>query len=84
MSEAVVIFSVVLALLVVLATFILWLTKDLLIGVLSSAVISLVASIFFLILQAPDVAITEASVGAALTTGFFIFALKYVGRREDD
>uniref|UniRef100_A0A7C2K589 DUF4040 domain-containing protein n=1 Tax=candidate division WOR-3 bacterium TaxID=2052148 RepID=A0A7C2K589_UNCW3 len=84
MSEAVVIFSVILAFLVVLATFILWLTKDLLIGVLSSAVISLVASIFFLILQAPDVAITEASVGAALTTGFFIFALKYVGRREDD
>ena len=84
MSEAVVIFSVVLALLVVVSTFILWLTKDLLIGVLSSAVISLVASIFFLILQAPDVAITEASVGAALTTGFFIFALKHVWRREDD
>ncbi len=84
MSELVLIFSIVLALLVVVATFVLWLTKDLLVGVLASAVVSLVASIFFLVLQAPDVAITEASIGAALTTGLFLYALKHVGRREDD
>jgi multicomponent Na+:H+ antiporter subunit B len=84
MSETVIILSIVLAILVVVATFVLWLTKDLLVAVLASAVISLVSSIFFLILQVPDVAITEASIGAALTTGFFLFAMKYIGRNEDD
>ncbi len=84
MSELVLIFSIVLAVLVVVATFVLWLTKDLLVGVLASAVVSLVASIFFLVLQAPDVAITEASIGAALTTGLFLYALNRIGRKEDD
>ncbi len=73
-----------LSLVLVVATFVVWLSKDLLVAILGSAVVSLVASIFFLILQAPDVAITEAAIGAGLTTGILLYAMKKAGRYEDD
>ena len=38
----------------------------------------------FLILQAPDVAIAEAAVGAVLTTVIFIIALKKTTKKEDE
>ncbi|MGB9824582.1 MAG: hydrogenase subunit MbhD domain-containing protein [Candidatus Hydrothermia bacterium] len=84
MSLYLTIIGAVLFFLIIVATFVLWLTSDLLVAVLASAAISLVSSLIFLILQAPDVAITEASIGAALTTGIFLYALKRVGRREND
>lgn len=73
-----------LSLVLVVATFVIWLTKDLLVAILASAIVSLIASIFFLVLQAPDVAITEASIGAGLTTGILLYAMKIAGRYEDD
>jgi len=44
---------------------------------------SLLVSLEFFILQAPDVAIAEAGVGAVLTTAIFIFAIKGTRRREE-
>ncbi len=64
------------------AVFVAWFTKDLLVAVLASGVISLISSALFLILQAPDVAITEASIGAGLTTGIFVYVLKKTERFE--
>jgi len=52
--------------------------KDLLYAVLATGVISLILSIFFYILQAPDVALTEAAIGIALTTIIFIITFVYV------
>jgi len=40
------------------------------------------SSILYLILQAPDVAITEAAIGAGLTTGIFVYVLKKTERFE--
>ncbi len=57
--------------------------RDLLICVISLCVMSLVLSLEFYILQAPDVAIAEAGVGAALTTAIYIYALKGTTRKED-
>jgi len=37
----------------------------------------------FYILQAPDVAIAEAGIGAALTTAIFILAIKGTVREEE-
>ena len=45
---------------------------DLINAVIAAALVSLIASILFYFLQAPDVAMAEASIGAALTTAIFI------------
>ncbi len=56
--------------------------KDLLYSVLSLSLLSLLTSILFFILNAPDVAITEAAVGAALTTVIFIFGIRRTERED--
>ena len=58
--------------------------KDLLSSVIVAGVVSLIASILFYFLQAPDVAMAEAAIGAALTTAIFIFAIKKTKRQEEN
>ncbi len=58
-------------------------TKDLLSSAIAMGVASLVVSIMFLLLQAPDVAITEASIGAGLTMAVFVYAIGKTGRWEE-
>jgi len=48
---------------------------DLPVAILASGLVSLVASILFVILAAPDVAMTEAAIGSGLTTFLFFFIL---------
>jgi uncharacterized MnhB-related membrane protein len=50
--------------------------RDLLSSVVSLATFSLLLSLEFYILQAPDVAIAEAGIGAGLTTAIYIIALR--------
>lgn len=50
--------------------------RDLLSSVISLAVFSLLLSLEFFILQAPDVAIAEAAIGAGLSTAIYIIALR--------
>ena len=57
-------------------------TKDLMASVIGAGFVSLVASIVYLYLQAPDVAMTEAAIGAGITTFIFIIAIRKTGRRE--
>ena len=57
--------------------------RDLLSAAIALAAFSLLLSLEFYILQAPDVAIAEAGVGAALTTAIFILAIKATKRMED-
>lgn len=59
------------------------LLRDLLASVISFAVLSLLLTIVFFLLNAPDVAIAEASIGAALTTVIFIISIKLTRRREE-
>ncbi|MCD6473614.1 MAG: DUF4040 domain-containing protein [Thermoplasmata archaeon] len=58
-------------------------TKDLLSSAIAMGIASLVVSIMFLVLQAPDVAITEASIGAALTMAVFVYAIGKTRRWEE-
>jgi uncharacterized MnhB-related membrane protein len=60
------------------------LQKDLLYAVISTGVISVVLSVFFFLMQAPDVALTEAAIGIALTTIIFIITIRNTTRYEDD
>jgi len=50
--------------------------KNLIAAVISMAVFSLILSLEFYVLQAPDVAIAEAGVGAGLTTAMYLLAIK--------
>ena len=56
--------------------------KDLISAAVALGVVSLIVSILFYILQAPDVAITEASIGAGLSMAVLIFAIKHTERWE--
>ena len=56
--------------------------KDLLASVISLAIMSLLLSIEFYILQAPDVAIAEAAIGAGLSTAIYVIAIKKSKRHE--
>ncbi|ASJ13432.1 hydrogenase subunit MbhD domain-containing protein [Thermococcus thioreducens] len=50
--------------------------KNLVSAVIAMAVFSLILSLEFYVLQAPDVAIAEAGVGAGLTTAMYLLAIK--------
>jgi len=55
---------------------------DLLNAVIACCVVSLIAAILFYFLQAPDVAMAEASIGAALVTAIFVIAIRRTKREE--
>jgi len=56
--------------------------RDLISAAIALGASSLLLSLQFFILRAPDVAIAEAAVGAALTTAIFIFAIRSTEREE--
>lgn len=58
--------------------------KDLLSAAIAVAAMSLLLSLEFYILEAPDVAIAEAGVGACLTTAILILAIRATKRMEED
>lgn len=58
--------------------------KDLLYAIIATGVISLVLTALFFMLQAPDVALTEAAIGVALTTIIFLITMRNTVRHEDD
>ena len=54
--------------------------KDLVIAAVTLAAFSLLLALEFYILQAPDVAIAEAGVGAAITVAIYILAIRATKR----
>ncbi len=65
----------VLAGIVISALMVIW-QKELISAAVALGACSLLLSLEFFILGAPDVAIAEAGVGAALTTAIYIMAIK--------
>ena len=57
-------------------------TARLPLAILSAGTVSLFASILFMLLGAPDVAMTEAAIGSGLTTFLFFFVLGRVGGKD--
>ncbi len=60
----------------IIASFLAVIHKSLLTSVIALAAASLLLSLEFYLLHAPDVAIAEASIGAALTMAIYIFAIR--------
>lgn len=71
-------------LLTVITSLITILLRDLLASAISLAAMSLLLSLEFYLLQAPDVAIAQAGVGACLSTAIVIIAIKGTKRMEDE
>ena len=59
-------------------------TRDRTVSVLAAGAAGLFTSILFIILAAPDVAMTEAAIGSGLTTFIFFFALKKIREEKND
>lgn len=57
--------------------------KNLLAAMVAGGLASLFASLTFLLLAAPDVAMTEAAIGSGLATFIFLYALRKTGYWED-
>jgi len=56
--------------------------RDLLYSVVTLAVLSLLLAFEFYLLKAPDVAIAEAGIGAAVTAAIFIITIRATKRME--
>ena len=57
--------------------------KNIKVAIIASGIISLFASIIYVFLAAPDVAITEASIGSALTVVIFFYVLHKINHSHD-
>jgi uncharacterized MnhB-related membrane protein len=75
---------IVIPVLIVAASIVAVYLKDLIAAAIAVAALSLLLSLEFYILQAPDVAIAEAGVGACLTTAILVIAIRATKRMEDE
>jgi len=80
----VILFQLFLVLIMIVAAVSAAVFRDLIAATIATALVSLMASIIFYFLQAPDVAMAEAAIGAGLTTAIFVFAINRTVRYEDD
>ncbi|WP_404289208.1 Na(+)/H(+) antiporter subunit B [Microvirga sp. RSM25] len=58
--------------------------NNLIAAMVSSGLAGLFASVSFLLLAAPDVAMAEAAIGSGLTTFIFIYTLRHAGHGEHE
>ncbi len=85
MTELMLVFCLLLSASMIIAAMISISSKrSLPIAILAAGLVSLLASVQFLILAAPDVAMTEAAIGSGLTTFLFFFVLARVRGGEND
>jgi uncharacterized MnhB-related membrane protein len=75
---------IIIPILLIITAVIAVLLKDLLAAALVVAANNLLLALEFYILQAPDVAIAQAGVGACLTTAILILTIKGTKRMEDE
>ncbi len=72
---------IIIPILIVVCALFVAIFKDLIVAAVTLAAMSLILALEFYLLQAPDVAIAEAGVGAAITIAIYILAIRAT-RRE--
>ena len=75
--------SIVLGLIILTMTGIAIYHKKLIIAIIAAGVVSLFAAILYLLLAAPDVAMTEAAIGSGLSTIIFFYVLNKIRKSND-
>lgn len=83
MSNAIFSFNTLIVIGIIVTACIAIFSKKILSSIIALGVTGSFVALEFLVLQAPDVAIAEAAVGAVLTTVIFIIALKKTTKKED-
>lgn len=78
------ILHIILPILIIASSFVVVILKDLLAAAIALAAMSLLLSLEFYILQAPDVAIAEAGIGACITTAIIVIAIRQTKRMEEE
>lgn len=76
------IYLLVLLAVIILSAYMAISLEDLIGAVIAFSAMSLGLSITFYLLEAPDVAMAEASIGAGLTTAIYLMAIKRTERWE--
>jgi len=76
------IISIVIGVIILVLAFLALNSKSLIKAVLFLSGISMLAVVLFVIMRAPDVAITEAVIGSGLVTALFVFTLLSVKKEE--
>ena len=76
------IFITILGIIMIVAALLAIYQKNLLSAIVASGVISLLASLIYIMLAAPDVAMTEAAIGSGLTTIVFLYALNKIKKMK--
>jgi uncharacterized MnhB-related membrane protein len=76
--------AIILALAILLMAIIAMENKKLVVAVIAAGVVSLFASVFYLLLAAPDVAMTEAAIGSGLSTIIFFYVLNKIRKNRKD
>ena len=76
--------NILLVILIVASCILAVILKDLIAAAIALAAMSLLLSLEFYVLQAPDVAIAQAGVGACLSTAIMIVAIKGTKRMEGE
>lgn len=74
------ILHIVIPILIVICALLVAKFRDLIVATIVLAALSLLLSLEFYILEAPDVAIAEAGIGAAITTAIFVIAIRATKR----
>ena len=75
------ILHIVICVLLVISAVLVAVLKDLIAAAITLAAFSLLLALEFHLLQAPDVAIAEAGVGAAITVAIYILAIRATRKR---
>ena len=78
------VFRLVLLIILVVCSVAVSLTKNLLSSIIVYMAYSLVMSVIWILLESPDLAITEAAVGAGVTTILFFITLKKIHAIEGE
>ncbi len=76
--------DIVLLILLVITAIAVVISRDLLVSAVIFAVYSLLMAVVYVQLNSPDVGLTEAAVGAGVTTVLFILAIARTARMEED
>lgn len=72
------ILGILIGLIVVVMAFIAIYHRDLVVAIIAMGAMGLFASILYLLLAAPDVAMTEAAIGSGLTTILFFYVFNRI------
>jgi len=78
------IIAILLGLAILVMAFVAVENKKLVVSIIAAGAVSLFASVLYLVLAAPDVAMTEAAIGSGLSTIIFFYVLNKIKKERKD